>query len=321
MGRKSGKNAESKQFLGPIFLILAAMVWGVSFVAQDLASDSVEAFTFNGLRMTLGGAILIPVVAIKNRGSLFLQVPEKKDKIHLLKGGIVCGLLVFCAAYFQQAGIEAGTSAGKSGFITAMYVVLVPLVGIFVGKKVRLSVWACVLCAVTGLYFLCMASFDDGFSGIVRNLSFEKGDFLTFLCAICFTFHIIAVDHFAPGTDGVFLSAIQFLFAGILGIVFMFLLESPTWEGVRLAGGAILYAAVFSCGVGYTFQILGQSSTPPAIASLLMCLESVFAVLSDALFLKTPMTAEEICGCILMFAAISASNLVDFFPTRKKEKR
>lgn len=306
------------QWKGPIFLFLAAMVWGASFVAQDLASDSVGPFTFNGSRMFLGGLCLLPVIWIKNKGRLFATVPTKKDKIHLLLGGVVCGTVVFVAAFLQQMGIQSGTSAGKSGFITAMYVIMVPLVGIFLKRKLRPAVWLCVLCAAVGMYCLCMADFSAGLSGLAGSFAMEKGDIYTFFCAFCFTFHILAVDHFAPKTDGVFLSSVQFLFGGSLGLVAMLIFEHPTWEGILAAGWAILYAALFSCGVGYTFQILGQASTPPAIASIIMCLESVFAVLSDTIFLKTPMTAEEILGCILMFIAIVFSNLVDLFPQKKK---
>ena len=306
------------QIKGPLFLFLAAMVWGASFVAQDLASDSVGPFTFNGSRMFLGGLCLIPVGWIKNRGKLFGSVPTKADKKNLVLGGVVCGTVVFFAAYLQQLGIQLGTSAGKSGFITAMYVILVPLVGIFFRKKLRPAIWLCVLCAAVGMYFLCMADFSAGFSGLIRSLSMEIGDLATFGCSICFTFHILAIDHFAPKTDGVFLSSVQFLFAGSLGLLAMFLFEAPTLEGILAAGGAILYAAVFSCGIGYTFQILGQTSTPPVIASIIMCLESVFAVLSDTIFLKTPMSLEEILGCVFMFVAIISSNLVDLIPQKKK---
>ncbi len=305
---------------GPVFLFLAALVWGASFVAQDLASDSVGPFTFNGLRMTLGGAALLPVVWIKNKGRLFAGVPTKQAKKQLLLGGFVCGIILVFASYFQQAGISAGTSAGKSGFITAMYVVMVPIVGIFFGKKMRPFLWLCVGLAAVGMYCLCLASFSEGIGGILSQFTMEKGDLLTFFCAICFTFHIIAVDRFVTGIDGVFLSCVQFLFAGGIGLLMMVLTEKPTLPGIVAAGGAILYAGLFSCGIGYTFQILGQSSTPPAIASIMMCLESVFAVLSDTLFLRTPMTLEEICGCIIMFVAILCSNLVDVLPGKQKKK-
>ena len=308
-----------KRLRGPLFLFLAALVWGTSFVAQDLASDSVQPFTFNGCRMLLGGLVLLPVVMIKNKGRLFASVPTKEDKKQLLIGGVLCGLVVFFAAYFQQLGIALGTSAGKSGFITAMYVIFVPLTGIFLKKRISPYLWGCVGLAAVGMYFLCMADFSAGFSGFLSGFAMEVGDLATLACALCFTLHILVIDRFAPHTDGVFLSCVQFLFAGVLGIFCMLILERPTPEAILQAGGAILYAALFSCGVGYTFQILGQSSTPPVIASILMCLESVFAVLSDVIFLKTAMTLEEVLGCVLMFFSILVSNLVDLIP--KKEKK
>jgi drug/metabolite transporter (DMT)-like permease len=302
---------------GPFLLFLAAMVWGASFVSQDIASESIGPFTFNGLRMTLGGLVLLPVVAIKNKGRLFPPSATPQDKKRLFLGGVVCGSVLFFAAWFQQLGIDAGTTPGKSGFITAMYVILVPIVGLFMKKRVRPLFWGCVLLAVVGLYFLCMVSFSNGISGLFSNLTLEKGDLFTLLCALCFTFHIMVVDHFAPTTDGVFLSSIQFLFAGSLGILCMFLLEQPTLSGITMAGGALLYSGLFSSGVGYTFQILGQKSTPPALASIIMCLESVFALLSESLVTWTLPSPEEAVGCTLLFVAIVAANLLDIIPKKK----
>jgi len=303
---------------GPLFLLLAALFWGTTFVAQDLASDSVGAFTFNGMRMILGGTVLLPVILVRGKGKLFRSVPTAKQKKKLLFSGMICGTILFCAANFQQFGIQMGTSAGKSGFITAMYVIIVPLLGIFMGKRVRKEIWACVICAAVGMYFLCMASFETTFGEMLRSLAMTKGDLLTLVCALCFAFHIIAVDHFAPGIDGVFLSCVQFLFAGILGVFAMFLFEQPTWSDILAAGGVILYSAVLSCGIAYTLQILGQKETPPVIASILMCLEAVFALFSDMIILKTGMTTEEVCGTVFLFIAILVSNLSEFFPEKKK---
>lgn len=309
-----------KNWKGPLFLLLAAMVWGVSFVAQDLASDTVEPFTFNGLRMTLGGLALLPVVMVKNRGGLFALVSGKKKKRRLLWGGALCGVILYFAAFFQQYGIACGTTAGKSGFITAMYVVLVPFVGVFLGRRVRPVLWLCIFLSAVGLYCLCLANFSLGWEGVLSGLRLGKGDGYTFLCALCFTLHIMVVDVFAPETDGVLLSAVQFLVAGAMGLVSMFVFENPTVDGIIAAAGAILYGALISCAIGYTFQILGQKTTPPALASILMCLESVFAVLSDAILLKTAMTVEEVVGCVLMFAAIVGSNISGVLPQKKTRK-
>jgi drug/metabolite transporter (DMT)-like permease len=293
------------------------MVWGASFVAQDLASSSVGPFTFNGLRMTAGSLALIPVIAIKNRGKLFRTVPQKKDKLYLLTGGAVCGAVVFVAAWLQQEGIQAGTSAGKSGFITAMYVVMVPVAGLFFGKKVRPLVWGCIAAAAVGLYLLCMASFDEGLAGLIRNLKMSVGDLLTLGCAVFYTVHIMCVDMKGGRVDGVLLSCLQFLFAGVAGLIFAFVFEKPTLGAILEGSGGILYSAFFSCAIAYTLQILGQQCTPAAVASILMCMESVFAVLSDMIVLKTALTLEELLGCILMFIAILFSNLAPFLPNKK----
>ncbi len=303
---------------GPLFLLLAAFFWGTTFVAQDLASDAVKPFTFNGCRMVLGSVFLLPVILFKNKGKLFLGLQGKEKKVTLLTTSLMCGGLMFVAANLQQFGIFMGTGAGKSGFITAMYVVLVPVLGVFLGKKLRPAVWISIISAAIGLYLLCMASFADGFAGVLENLTMSTGDLLTVGCAIFYTFHIVYVDAKAPDTDGVWLSCLQFFFAGIIGLVFAFVLEKPAFSDILAASGGILYSAFFSCTVAYTFQILGQQITPAAIAAIIMCMESVFAVLSDMVVLKTALTLEEALGCVLMFGAILLSNLLDFIPPKKK---
>ena len=302
-------------------MILAALLWGTTFVAQSTAADSVEPFTFNCCRQFLGGLVLIPVILVKNRGRLFRELPTREDKKRLLGYGLVCGFLLFLATNAQQFGIAMGTSAGKSGFITAIYVILVPVFGIFFGKRLRWPVWICVLLTAAGMYFLCMASFDAGLRGLAENFTMTKGDLVSFLCAVFFALHIMAVDRFVGKTDGVFLSCVQFLFCGFFGFLAMLLFETPSLDGILAASGAILYAAFFSCGMAYTFQILGQKYTPPVLASMIMCLESVFAVFSDLIFLKTPMSLEEVLGCLLMFVAILASQLLDALPAKARRKK
>lgn len=303
---------------GPIFLLLAAFFWGTTFVAQDLASDAVGPFTFNGTRMVLGALFLLPVLLIKNKGKLFASAPTKDAKKELLSVSLLCGAVMFLAANFQQIGISLGTGAGKSGFITAMYVVLVPVAGLFFGKKVRPLIWACIVAAAVGLYFLCMASFDAGLAGLLDNLKMSLGDLFTLGCAVFYTAHIICIDMKASRVDGVFLSCLQFLFAGIAALAVAFIFEKPTLDDLLAGSGGILYSAFFSCSIAYTLQILGQQCTPAVIASILMCMESVFAVLSDMIVLKTALSLEEILGCILMFAAILLSNLAPLLPTRGK---
>jgi drug/metabolite transporter (DMT)-like permease len=301
---------------GPLFLLLAAFFWGTTFVAQDLASDAVGPFTFNGARMVLGALFLLPVVLVRGRGK---EKEGKENPKKMLTAAILCALVLFVAANLQQFGIELGTSAGKSGFITAMYVVMVPVLGIFLGKKISPILWGCVAISAIGLYLLCLADFSAGISGIARNFAMSGGDLLTLFCAVFFTLHITLLDRLAPDLDGVKLSCLQFLFAGLLGLLFAFLFEKPTLQDLLLGSGGILYSAFFSCAVAYTFQILGQQSTPAVIASILMCLESVFAVLSDLVVLKNVPRTEEILGCILLFAALVFSSLSGRIPLKKQK--
>ncbi len=310
------KNMKQMKLKGPLFLILAAFFWGTTFVAQDLASDAVGSFTFNGFRMTLGALFLLPVIFLGQRKK---KAESKEKSKKLVITALLCAAVLFFAANLQQFGIQMGTSAGKSGFITAMYVVLVPILGIFLGKKISPILWGCVVMAAGGLYLLCMADFDAGFSGLLQNLSMSKGDFLTLLCAVFFTLHITLLDRLAGELDGVKLSCLQFLFAGLIGLVFAFCIEKPTLQDLLLGSGGILYSACFSCAVAYTFQILGQQCTPAVIASILMCLESVFAVLSDLVVLKTALSLEEMIGCVLMFVATMLASLSDHILPHKKK--
>ncbi len=307
---------------GPLFLLLAAFFWGTTFVAQDLASDAVGPFTFNGMRMVLGAVFLLPVVLIRNKGKLFASAPTKEAKKKLLSAALLCSVILFFAANLQQFGISFGTGAGKSGFITAMYVVMVPVAGLFFGKKVSPLIWCCIAVSAVGLYLLCMASFSEGFAGIINNFKMSVGDLLTLGCAIFYTLHIICIDSKASEVDGVFLSCLQFFFAGAVGLVLAFFIEKPSVADLMAGSGGILYSAFFSCAIAYTLQILGQQCTPAAVASILMCMESVFAVLSDMIVLKTTLTPEELLGCILMFFAIAFSNLEPFLgELRNKTKK
>lgn len=291
-------------------MLLAAFFWGTTFVAQDLASDAVGPFTFNGMRMVLGSMFLFPVVLLRNKGRLFASAPTKAAKKELLTSSLLCGAVLFIAANLQQFGISCGTGAGKSGFITAMYVVLVPVLGMLFGKKVSPLIWGCIVSAIAGLYFLCMESLGGGISIL--------GDLLTLGCAFFFAVHIMCVDVKGAQVDGVFLSCLQFFFAGVVGLVAAFIFEKPTVSDLMAGSGGILYSAFFSCAIAYTLQILGQQCTPAVVASILMCMESVFAVLSDMIVLKTRLTPAEILGCVLMFASILISNLEPLFTAKRK---
>lgn len=293
------KNSELK---GNLLLMLTALIWGCAFVAQSVSMDYIGPFTFQSVRSLLGAAVLVPVFLILDAGKKkagTYQAPTGEEKKTLLIAGIVCGCIMTVAANLQQIGIQY-TSAGKAGFITAMYILIVPVLGLFLKKKVPGRIWLCILIAVVGLYLL---SVTEGFSSI------SKGDVYVLLCALAFSFHIMAVDHYAPLVDGVRLSSIQFLICGVLSGILMFLFEEPNLENILNAAVPILYAGIMSCGVAYTLQIIGQKYTRPTIASLIMSLESVFAVLAGIVVLREIPTARETMGCVLMFLAIIIAQL------------
>lgn len=290
-----------------LLLLLTAAIWGVAFVAQSVGMDYVEPFTFNAVRSIIGGIVLLPCIALlkKVNGGQDKAATEKKaDQKTLILGGVICGILLCIASNLQQFGIQY-TTVGKAGFITAMYIVLVPVLGIFLKKKAGIKIWCGVLLAVFGLYMLCMT---DG------SFSLQKGDFLTLLCAIAFSFHILAVDHFAPLVDGVKMSCIQFFTSGILSGICMFLFEEPKLEMILAAWLPILYAGALSCGVAYTLQIIGQKGMNPTVASLIMSMESVISVIAGWAILGQALSKRELLGCTLMFAAIILVQL----PDRKK---
>lgn len=291
-------------------LLLTAFIWGVAFVAQSAGGDAVGPYTFNCIRMILGGISLLPVIFIMDHAKLSTRRPTTKEqRKELLLGGVSCGAILFVASSFQQMGIFLGTPAGKAGFLTACYILLVPIIGLFFHKKCRWNIWVGVVLAVLGLYLLCMNG----------PFYLQLSDGLVLLCALCFSFHIIVVDHFAPKVDGVRMSCIQFFTCGIMGILPTILLEmGHMQESVKLwlsgfatwdAWIAILYAAFLSCGVAYTLQIIGQEGLHPTVASLLMSLESVFSVIAGWVILKESMSPRELTGCIIMFAAISLAQV------------
>ena len=286
-------------------LVLTAFIWGVAFVAQSVGMNYIKPFTFSCVRSLLGGIVLIPCIWLLDRlnakagGSEEKNKPmTKSEKKLLLTGGICCGLALCVASNLQQIGIQY-TTVGKAGFITALYIVLVPIFGIFLKKKVGLKIWISVAIAVAGLYLLC----------ITEKLTIGKGDFLVLLCAVVFTIHIMVIDYFSPKVDGVRMSCIQFLVTGILSSVPMFLFEKPDISAIFAAAVPLLYAGVMSCGVAYTLQIVAQKDADPTVASLILSLESVFSVLAGWVVLKQVLSMKEIAGCILMFGAIILAQL------------
>lgn len=302
------------QIRNSLLLLLTATIWGTAFVAQSVGMEYVEAFTFTFARSIVGGIVLIPCIWFLR----WLKGREKKTSCdvtcakrpHITKiewiGGICCGLALCAASNFQQIGI-AYTTVGKAGFITALYVVIVPIMGLFFKKRVSFVVWICVVLSVIGLYLLCMTE---------GSLTLAYGDLLVLICAVLFSVHIMVIDHFSPQGDGVVMSCIQFFVCGIVSGIIMLFVETPSLENIMAAAMPILYAGVLSSGVAYTLQIVGQKDMNPTVASLVLCLESVVSALAGWLILHEALTARELLGCVLMFAAIVLAQVP--MPERKK---
>ena len=293
-----------------VFPILAAFIWGTAFVAQDLCADSIGTFAFNATRYFIAVLALLVVIAVSDKAKKNRPTPTADEKKaankQLWLGGLCCGVALAIASNFQQAWLVAGTDAGKAGFITALYVVLVPVFGLFFKRKVSLPVWIAVVCSVVALYLLC----------IKGDFSLAAGDLLILVCAVCFAVHILVIDHFTAYCDGVKLSCLQFLFAGIISAVCMFLFETVDFAAIWSCILPLLYVGIFSCGVGYTLQILAQKDSNPTVVTILLSLESVFAVIAGAIVLHQQMTAREYIGCVVMFVAVILAQIQ--FPEKKK---
>ncbi len=280
-----------------IFLLIAAFIWGTAFVAQSVGMDHLGPFAFGCIRFVIGGLVLLPFVLIGKRKKG--TAGRKPDFKVLIPAAVICGLCLFGGSAFQQVALQY-TSVGKAGFITTLYIVLVPVVGIFLKKKNPPLLWVAVAIAVAGLYLL---SVKDGFQ-------METGDILLLACALCFTFHILAVDRFVNAVGAVTLSCLQFFMAALLFMVTMLLFEPLPAPGAVLAAWfPLIYTGVFSCGIAFTFQILGQRDFNPTAASLLMSFESVFSVLAGMVILGERLSARETAGCVLMFTAVILSQL------------
>ena len=302
---------KSNQVRQVIFPLLAAFIWGTAFVAQDMCADVIDAMTFNAVRSYIAVVVLLVIIWIFGRFRKEKQHPTETEKKtgrrQLLIGGLCCGTALAVASNFQQAGIGAGTDAGKAGFITALYIVLVPLLGLFLKKKVSLPVWISVILAVIALYLLC----------INGTLTLAPGDLLILLCALFFAVHILIIDHFTQTVDGMKLSCAQFLVAGILSNIGALIFEHPDWNAILSCALPILYVGVFSSGVAYTLQILAQKGSNPTVVTILLSMESVFAVISGAIILHQHMTTREYLGCVLMLIAVILAQIP--FPLKKKE--
>ena len=291
-----------------IMLLITAIIWGSAFVAQK-AGTVLEPFTYNGIRMLIGGLVLIPVIFLfkkinkKDPGEdTKTELEKQAEKKTLLIGGISCGIVLCIASSLQQFGMFFDTDAGKTGFITSLYIVIVPILGLFLHKKVKPVIWFCIVLGVFGFYLLTMAGKGEGFT-------LTTGYVLVLLCAVAFSCHILVVDYFAPRCDGIKLSCIQFLTAGIIGIICMFIFENPVLADILDCWLPILYCGVFSSGIAYTLQVLGQEHAEPSVASLILSLESVFSVLFGVLLLSESLTLYEGIGCVVIFIAVIISQL------------
>ncbi len=304
---------KSNQIKGNLFLAITTLIWGTTFVMQDMAMEVIGPFEFQAVRSLIGGLVLIPAIlildAVRKRNGTYRKMSKEELKL-LSFGGIVCGFCLCVASCFQQVGIAYGTSAGKAGFITAMYIIFVPILGLFFKKKVQPLFWICVILAVGGLYLLCVSGGEDT-EGITT------GDLLMLICAVAFAFQILAIDHFAPKVDCLKLSCIQFFMSGIFSFIPMFLYEGFHIEKIQAAIFPILFAGVLSCGVAYTLQTVGQKYSKPTIASLIMSFESFFAAFTEALIKWRLPSSREIFGFLLMLSAILLSQIQ--LPVKKKD--
>ena len=291
----------TKNLKGSLILLLTAIIWGTSFVSQKLGMNSVGPFTFIGLRTLLGSVVLLPFIF-----AIDLKKPKNErmrfTNKNLLKAGIICGMFLCVASCLQTFGMIY-IDAGKSGFLTSLYMIFVPVIGIFLGKRLNFKTVTAVLLAVFGMYLLCM---KNGFSSV------SKGDIYVLLCAVVFALHILAIDRFSPCVDPVKLSCLQFAVAGILATICMFIFEKPPIEAVMASAGPIMYSGIMSCGVAYTLQVVGQKYAEPTVASIIMSLESVFAALSGWLFLNEMMSVRELLGCLVVFIAVIYIQLPPF---------
>lgn len=297
---------QNHKLRGTIYIFIATIIWGSAFVAQSEAT--VAPFTYQGIRSIIGAIFLVGLSLVLDLFARKKKQPITKwtDKT-LLVGGLVCGLILFAAMNLQQFGLYFDTDPGKAGFITAMYILIVPILGLFMKKKVPYNVWISIVIAVVGLFFLCV---QPG-----TGLALKTGDFFLLLCALVFAFHIVAIDFYAPKVDGVKLSCVQFFVAGGLSCICMFVFEEPDASQIVDNAIPILYAGIGSSGIAYTLQIIGQKYSPATIASLVMSFESVFAVLSQVVVMWIMPSPREILGCAIMFAAILLAQL----PEKKKK--
>jgi drug/metabolite transporter (DMT)-like permease len=296
----------NKTIRNSLLLLITAIVWGVAFVAQDVGMEYLTPFTFNGVRNLLGAAVLVPVIALNDKHKGEGAYPWKSKTLWI--GGALCGMALALASNLQQYGIKmSDSSVGKAGFITAFYIILVPVIGIFLKRSCPKNVWAAVLIALVGLYFLCIPQ------GTL--FSVELSDILVFMCAVVFAIQILIIDKFAPKVDPLKLACIEFIVCGVISSILALIFDDISIKSIAAAYMPILYAGVFSCGVGYTLQMVGQKGLNPAIASIIMSFESCVSVIAAWLIQGNAMSVREMMGCAIMLAAIILAQI-----PAKKEK-
>ncbi len=283
------------KFKSTILLFLTAIIWGFAFVAQRVGAEFVGAFTFNGVRFMLGACSLIPVILLFEREKIDLKLLKNN-----VLPGILAGVVLFIASTLQQYGVEITQSAGKAGFLTGLYTVLVPLIRFVMGKKTSVLTFIGAIFAVTGLFFLCMTG---------DEISFGLGDVVLIIGAFFWAGHILVVDKFVHTTSPLKFSLVQFIICGILSLVFAFILEDIEFSAIKSAGIPILYGGIMSVGVAYTCQILGQKESDPTFASIVFSTESVFSAIGGALLLNEIMSGRGYFGCVLIFIGIVLSQL------------
>lgn len=281
-----------KTIRSSFLLLLTAFIWGIAFVAQSVGMEHVGVFSFCMARYFLGAVVLLPLVIIRRRSNKKKRIPSAGGRITWM-AGICCGLALAAASIFQQMGIQY-TTVGKAGFITTLYIILVPILGIFLKKRIPAKVWLCAVLAAIGMYLLCMS----------ERLQIANGDLLVFVCAVLFSIHILVIDYFSPLADGVEISCVQFFTAGAVSFVLMLIFEHPQITDFTAAWMPIAYAGILSSGVGYTLQVVGQKDMEPTAASLILSLESMFSVLAGWILLDQSLTKKELVGCALMFLAV-----------------
>lgn len=309
---------KAKSLRNSVLLFLAAIIWGLAFVSQTKGMETMRPLTFNGIRSLMGGIVVLPIVLLrlnkrkKENAEKGIATTGINWRVTII-GGVLCGVFYTAASTFQQFGLLT-TTVGKAGFITTLYIIFVPILGLFIRKKVPSIVWIGALLAAVGMYLLCMTG----------SFSLALGDLAVIACAVLFAVHILVVDTFSPKTEGVILSCMQLWFCGILSTVAGFILEKPTLAQIGQGYIPLLYAGIMSCGMAYTLQIVGQKGVNPTIASLILSLESVVATLSGYVaykvgFLSTDqtLTPRQAIGCVIVFTAVILVQL----PIGKKNKK